>query len=93
MSAENIFPATERDIKTSNHATFKSLTSVVCSCLSQMGDNSLIFVILEKVILEQIVSWLTFMQFCYLHRWSCFWASEVSVGQFHFISKREHEIR
>ena len=93
MSAENIFPATERDIKTSNRATFKSLTSVVCSCLSQMGDNSLIFVILEKVILEQIVSWLTFMQFCYLHRWSCFWASEVSVGQFHFISKREHEIR
>ncbi|KAG6754021.1 hypothetical protein POTOM_042029 [Populus tomentosa] len=73
---ENIFPATERDIKTSNRATFKSLTSVVCACLSQMGDNSLIFAILEKVILEQIVSWLTFMQFCYLHRWSCFWASE-----------------
>lgn len=93
MSAENIFPATERDIKTSNRATFKSLTSVVCSCLSQIGDNSLIFAILEKVILEQIVSWLTFMQFCYLHRWSCFWASEVSVGHFHFISKREHEIR
>ncbi|KAJ6711391.1 hypothetical protein OIU79_007775 [Salix purpurea] len=51
---ENIFPATDRDKKTSNHATFKSLTSVVCSCLSQMGDNSLVFVILEKVILEQI---------------------------------------
>ncbi|KAJ6427637.1 hypothetical protein OIU84_023096 [Salix udensis] len=51
---ENIFPGTDRDKKTSNHATFKSLTSVVCSCLSQMGDNSLVFVILEKVILEQI---------------------------------------
>jgi hypothetical protein len=93
MSAENIFPATERDMKTSNRATFKSLISVVCSCLSQMGDNSLVFAILEKVILEQIVSWLTFMQFCYLHRWSCFWASEVSVGQILFISKIEHEIR
>ena len=65
MSAENVFPATDKDKKTSNHATFKSLTSIVCSCLSQMGDNSLVFVILEKVILEQIVSWLTFMQFCY----------------------------
>jgi len=93
MSAENIFPATERDKKTSNRATFKSLISVVCSCLSQMGDNSLVFAILEKVILEQIVSWLTFMQFCYLHGWSCFWASEVSVGQILFISKIEHEIR
>ncbi|XP_061950001.1 uncharacterized protein LOC133673263 isoform X2 [Populus nigra] len=51
---ENIFPATERDKKTSNRATFKSLISVVCSCLSQMGDNSLVFAILEKVILEQI---------------------------------------
>ena len=56
MSAENIFPATESNMKTSNRGTFKSLTNVVCSCLSQMGDNSIVFVILEKVILEQIVS-------------------------------------
>uniref|UniRef100_A0A6N2N696 Pre-rRNA-processing protein Ipi1 N-terminal domain-containing protein n=1 Tax=Salix viminalis TaxID=40686 RepID=A0A6N2N696_SALVM len=51
---ENIFPATESNMKTSNRGTFKSLTNVVCSCLSQMGDNSIVFVILEKVILEQI---------------------------------------
>ncbi|KAF9680808.1 hypothetical protein SADUNF_Sadunf06G0159900 [Salix dunnii] len=51
---ENIFPATENNMKTSNRGTFKSLTNVVCSCLSQMGDNSIVFVILEKVILEQI---------------------------------------
>ncbi|KAJ6330565.1 hypothetical protein OIU76_009205 [Salix suchowensis] len=51
---ENIFPATESNMKISNRGTFKSLTNVVCSCLSQMGDNSIVFVILEKVILEQI---------------------------------------
>ncbi|KAK3226998.1 hypothetical protein Dsin_006860 [Dipteronia sinensis] len=45
---ENIYPAVENDVKISNRGTFKSLTNTVCSCLSQMGDDSLVFQILEK---------------------------------------------
>lgn len=36
--------------------TFKALTNLVCSCLAEMGDSSLVLQILEKVLLEQIVS-------------------------------------
>ncbi|KAI9153867.1 hypothetical protein LWI28_017694 [Acer negundo] len=54
--AENIYPAIENDVKISNCGTFKSLTNAVCSCLSQMGDDSLVFQILEKVILDQLLS-------------------------------------
>ncbi|KAK3227006.1 hypothetical protein Dsin_006868 [Dipteronia sinensis] len=53
---ENIYPAVENDVKISNRGTFKSLTNAVCSCLSQMGDDSLVFQILEKVILDQLLS-------------------------------------
>ncbi|CAN8258267.1 unnamed protein product [Cochlearia groenlandica] len=35
--------------------TFKALTNLVCSCLSGMGDNSLVLQILEKVFVEQII--------------------------------------
>ena len=51
-----MYPILERDKKIRNRGTFKLLTSVVCSKLSQIGDNSLVFQILEKVTLEQIVS-------------------------------------
>ncbi|KAK0587618.1 hypothetical protein LWI29_025899 [Acer saccharum] len=53
---EYIYPAVENDVKISNRGTFKSLTNAVCSCLSQMGDDSLVFQILEKVILDQLLS-------------------------------------
>ncbi|KAK2639319.1 hypothetical protein Ddye_027114 [Dipteronia dyeriana] len=53
---ENIYPAVENDVKISNRGTFKSLTNAVCSCLSHMGDDSLVFQILEKVILDQLLS-------------------------------------
>lgn len=56
MSAGDAHPDIEEDTKISNHQTFKSLIRVVCSCLAQMGDNVLLLAILEKVILEQIVS-------------------------------------
>ncbi|EOA19939.1 hypothetical protein CARUB_v10000191mg [Capsella rubella] len=35
--------------------TFQALTNLVCSCLSEMGDGSLVLQILEKVLLEQII--------------------------------------
>ncbi|PSS30415.1 Testis-expressed sequence 10 protein [Actinidia chinensis var. chinensis] len=38
----------------SNHGTFMSVTSAVCSCLLQMGDDYLVFQILEKVVLDQL---------------------------------------
>ncbi|XP_059668653.1 uncharacterized protein LOC132313744 [Cornus florida] len=50
---ERICPIMEKD-EISNRGTFKSITSVVCSCLSQMGDDYLVLQILEKVILDQI---------------------------------------
>ncbi|KAJ9181301.1 hypothetical protein P3X46_009441 [Hevea brasiliensis] len=52
---ENISPAIEEDTKISNRGTFKKLICVVCSCLEQMGDASLVLLILEGVILEQIL--------------------------------------
>ncbi|KAE8125193.1 hypothetical protein FH972_020026 [Carpinus fangiana] len=51
----NMYPILESDPKIRNRGTFKSLSSVVCSNLSQIGDNSLVFQILEKVTLEQIL--------------------------------------
>ncbi|KAH7554167.1 hypothetical protein JRO89_XS12G0124800 [Xanthoceras sorbifolium] len=53
---ENINPVVENDVKISNRGTFKLLTNAVCSCLSQMGDDSLVFQLLEKVILDQLLS-------------------------------------
>ncbi|CAH2073868.1 unnamed protein product, partial [Thlaspi arvense] len=35
--------------------TLKALTALVCSCLSEMGDGSLVLHILEKLLLEQII--------------------------------------
>ena len=39
-----------------NHGTYKSVTTVVCSNLSRIGDSFLVFQILEKVTVGQIVS-------------------------------------
>lgn len=36
--------------------TLKSMTTVLCSYMAQMGDNSLVLQIVEKVIIDQIVS-------------------------------------
>lgn len=46
------------DVIILNRKALKSLTRIVQSCLSEMGDNSLVFQMLEKVILEQMASWL-----------------------------------
>ncbi|XP_020553763.1 uncharacterized protein LOC105173986 isoform X2 [Sesamum indicum] len=50
---ENIGPAVKDDGK-SNQKTFKYVTSIVCSFLSQIGDDSLVFQMLEKMIVDQI---------------------------------------
>ena len=72
--AENIHPVKESDIKMRNHGTYKSVTTVVCSNLSQIGDSSLVFQILEKVTVGQIVSLLNSFNlnlylFCSLLNW------------------------
>ncbi|KAL3825702.1 hypothetical protein ACJIZ3_021731 [Penstemon smallii] len=38
----------------SNRRTFKSVTSVVCTSLSQIGDDYLVFQMLEKIIVDQM---------------------------------------
>ncbi|XP_010423350.1 PREDICTED: uncharacterized protein LOC104708471 [Camelina sativa] len=35
--------------------TYEALTNLVCACLSEMGDSSLVLQILEKCLLEQII--------------------------------------
>ncbi|KAK6147312.1 hypothetical protein DH2020_018224 [Rehmannia glutinosa] len=50
---EKIHPAVEYDGK-SNWRTFKYVTSIVCSCFSQIGDDYLVFQMVEKIIVDQI---------------------------------------
>ncbi|XP_058205322.1 uncharacterized protein LOC131319180 isoform X2 [Rhododendron vialii] len=38
----------------SNRGSFRSVTTVVCSCLLQMGDDFLVFQMLETVVVDQI---------------------------------------
>ncbi|KAF3442742.1 hypothetical protein FNV43_RR16659 [Rhamnella rubrinervis] len=52
---DSVYPAEKSDGKISKRGTFKSVTSIVCSCMSQMGDSSLVFRILENVLLAQII--------------------------------------
>ncbi|KAG2683092.1 hypothetical protein I3760_10G016800 [Carya illinoinensis] len=52
---ENIYPVIQSDTEIGNRGTYKSVTSVVCSNLSQMGDSSLVFQMVEKVILGQML--------------------------------------
>ncbi|XP_015900414.3 uncharacterized protein LOC107433628 isoform X1 [Ziziphus jujuba] len=52
---ENSYPDENRDAKISNRGIFKSITSIVCSSMLQMGDKNLVFRILENILLAQIV--------------------------------------
>jgi len=36
--------------------TLKSMTTVLCSYIAQMGDNGLVLQMIEKVVIDQIVS-------------------------------------
>ncbi|KAK6912302.1 hypothetical protein RJ641_024395, partial [Dillenia turbinata] len=51
---DKIYPKLENDEKISNRGTLKSMTSFVGSCMSQIGDNRLVFEILDKVLLDQM---------------------------------------
>lgn len=53
--AEKVYLVTKCDEK-SNWKTFKNVTRIVCSSLSQIGDDNLILQMLEKIIVDQIVS-------------------------------------
>lgn len=52
--AEKVCPAIKYDGK-SNRKTFKQVTSIICTCLSQLGDDSLVMEMLEKIIVDHIV--------------------------------------
>ncbi|KAB1205900.1 Testis-expressed sequence 10 protein [Morella rubra] len=52
---ETIDPVSENDTKITNRGTFKSVTSVVCANLLQIGDSSLVFEILEKITFGQVL--------------------------------------
>lgn len=55
-------PILESD-EISNRGSFRSVTTVVCSCLLQMGDDFLVFQMLETVVVDQIVSLPSFPHF------------------------------
>ncbi|CAN0879364.1 hypothetical protein LINGRAHAP2_LOCUS13000 [Linum grandiflorum] len=55
-SPESISCSRETDATTNNHGIIKSMTSAISLCLSQLGDKSLVFLMLEGVILEQLSS-------------------------------------
>ncbi|KAL2503103.1 ARM repeat superfamily protein [Forsythia ovata] len=50
---EETYPIVKHEAR-SNRGTYKSVTSVVCSCLSQIGEAHLVFQMLEKIIVDQI---------------------------------------
>ncbi|KAL8094953.1 hypothetical protein AgCh_036461 [Apium graveolens] len=51
---EKKYDATDNDGK-SNFGTFKSITNVVCSFLLQLGDEHVVFQMLEKIVINQIL--------------------------------------
>ena len=53
--AENV-NVIEKEVNISNQGTYKSITSIVCSCLLQMGDGPLVVILLEKMVIDQMVS-------------------------------------
>lgn len=55
FSAEKIDP-TEKHERKSNRGTFKSVVRAVCSWLTQIGDDVLVLQMLEKIVLDEIVS-------------------------------------
>ncbi|XP_030525125.1 uncharacterized protein LOC115737229 isoform X2 [Rhodamnia argentea] len=54
ISPDNALPVKEHELKISNCGTFRLLTSVVCSCLLHIGDESMVLQMIEKVIIDQI---------------------------------------
>ncbi|XP_022888460.1 uncharacterized protein LOC111403998 isoform X1 [Olea europaea var. sylvestris] len=50
---EETYPVVKHEAR-SNRGTYKSVTSIVCSCLSQIGDAHLVFQMLEKIIVDLI---------------------------------------
>ncbi|XP_057778332.1 uncharacterized protein LOC130997076 isoform X2 [Salvia miltiorrhiza] len=62
-------PAAKCDGK-SNWKTFKNVTRIVCSSLSQIGDDNLVLQMLEKIIVDQIIYLWTIsapLSDCFLH--------------------------
>ncbi|KAF6159854.1 hypothetical protein GIB67_032938 [Kingdonia uniflora] len=54
VSPEKSSPGTENEGKNSTHKTFKAITSIICSCVSQMGDNALVHQMIHKTILYEM---------------------------------------
>ncbi|XP_056161020.1 uncharacterized protein LOC115685680 isoform X2 [Syzygium oleosum] len=54
VSPDNTLSVKEHEPKISNCGTLKLLTSVVCSCLMHIGDESTVLQMIEKVIIDQI---------------------------------------
>ncbi|KAJ8899163.1 hypothetical protein K2173_011950 [Erythroxylum novogranatense] len=52
LSRFKVFP--ESNAKISNHETFKLITSMISTCLSGIGDKSLVFQIVERALIDQI---------------------------------------
>ncbi|XP_050380757.1 uncharacterized protein LOC126797993 isoform X2 [Argentina anserina] len=72
LSRFSVFPETvnvvEKEVNISNKGTFKSITNIVCSCLSQMGDSSLVLTVLEKMVLDQMLQNLPIDNVCAMLR-------------------------
>ncbi|CAA0837809.1 ARM repeat superfamily protein [Striga hermonthica] len=47
-------PPAVKDNQKPNWKAYKSITCIVCSCLSQIGDDCLIFQMMEKIIVDQL---------------------------------------
>ncbi|XP_039169029.1 uncharacterized protein LOC104444410 isoform X3 [Eucalyptus grandis] len=54
VSPDNALPVKEVEPKISNCGTLRLLTSVVCSCLLHIGDESMVLQMIEKVIIDQM---------------------------------------
>ncbi|OVA09115.1 Pre-rRNA-processing protein IPI1/Testis-expressed sequence 10 protein [Macleaya cordata] len=51
---EKFYCAMEDNEKISNRGTFKALTDAVCSCLSRIGDDTLVLQILQKTMVSEL---------------------------------------
>ncbi|KAL3627682.1 hypothetical protein CASFOL_029045 [Castilleja foliolosa] len=54
LSRFQVYPEKVDPAVKSNWRTFKSVTSIVCSCLSQIGDDYIVFQVVENIIVDQI---------------------------------------
>lgn len=76
-----VYPAIKDDGK-SNWKTFRQVARIVCSCLSQIGDDSLVLKMLEKIIVDQIVCSLSLVHVNYVLQTP----AEISYSLFFIIS-------